>query len=153
LAHRVWKSLRKFIIHIISSYTVFHHTQYFIIHKSNCKSSSRRCLPTRISARSNVTGGLLPLVVWQGVAMNSLKVYLGPQYLTLLRPAGGLPLKWPYGRIRGGSPTGRAACDRLLYPFGHPTLYAYALALCHKTDNAPDALDDPRSGAKTALEG
>jgi hypothetical protein len=32
----------------------------------------------------------------------SLKFNLGPPYPTLLCPAGGLPLKWPYGHFRGG---------------------------------------------------
>jgi hypothetical protein len=40
-----------------------------------------------------------------------------------LGPAGGLPLKRPHGRFKGGLPTWPAA---VFYPFGHPILYAYA---------------------------
>jgi hypothetical protein len=52
----------------------------------------------------------------RGVAMESLKFHLGPPCPTLLCPAGGTPLKQPYGRFRGGPLAGRAACGRLL-PF------------------------------------
>jgi hypothetical protein len=41
--------------------------------------------------------------------MDSLKFHLGPPCPTLLCPAGGPPLKWPYGRFRDGPPTGQAA--------------------------------------------
>jgi hypothetical protein len=34
--------------------------------------------------------------------MDSLKLHLGLPCPTLLRPAGGPPLKWPYGYFRGG---------------------------------------------------
>jgi hypothetical protein len=70
------------------------------------------------------TIGAVSIGVWQGVAMNSLKFHLGPPCPTLLCPAGGSPLKWPYGRFRGGPPEdGRPVA--VFYPFGHPTPYAY----------------------------
>jgi hypothetical protein len=37
--------------------------------------------------------------VWQGVALDSLKFHPGPPYPTLLRSAGGPPLKWPSGHL------------------------------------------------------
>jgi hypothetical protein len=49
--------------------------------------------------------------VWQGVVMDSLKCHPGPPCLTLLRPAGGPPLKRPYRHFT-------------LYLFGHPTPHA-----------------------------
>jgi hypothetical protein len=52
--------------------------------------------------------------VWQRVAMDSLKFHLALPCPTLLRPAGGPPLKQPYGRVRGGPPTGGSACGYLL---------------------------------------
>jgi hypothetical protein len=52
--------------------------------------------------------------VWQRVAMDSLKFYLGLPCPTLLRPADRPPLKRTYGCFMGGPPTGRAACGRLL---------------------------------------
>jgi hypothetical protein len=61
--------------------------------------------------------------VRQGVAMDSLKFYLGPPCLTLLRPAVGPPLKRPYGRFRGHPQPGRHAA--VFYLFGHPTPYTY----------------------------
>jgi hypothetical protein len=56
---------------------------------------------------------------WQGVAMVSLKFHLALPCLTLLRPVGGRPLKWPYGRFGGGLPAGQAACGHLL-PYWTP---------------------------------
>jgi hypothetical protein len=52
--------------------------------------------------------------------MVSLNYYQGPPCPTPLHPAGGQPLKRPYGCFRGGSPTA------VVYRFGHPTPYAYA---------------------------
>jgi hypothetical protein len=49
--------------------------------------------------------------VWQGVFRDSLKFHPGLPCLTLLRPAGGPPLKRPAAFFN---------------PFGHPTPYAYA---------------------------
>jgi hypothetical protein len=46
--------------------------------------------------------------------MDSLKFHPGPPCLTLISPAGGPPLKRPYGHFRGGLPTEHAACGRLL---------------------------------------
>jgi hypothetical protein len=46
--------------------------------------------------------------------MDSLKYHSDPLCSTLLRPAGGPPLKRPYDRFRGDFPTGWAACSRLL---------------------------------------
>jgi hypothetical protein len=63
--------------------------------------------------------------VWKGVAMDSLKFYLGPHCIIFPRPAGGPPLKQLYNRLRGGPPSGRAACGRLL-PFWTP----HAVGLC-----------------------
>jgi hypothetical protein len=59
--------------------------------------------------------------IWQGVAMDSLK--FRP---TLLCPAGGPPLKRPYGCLSGGLPAEWVACGHL-YPFGYPMPYAYAV--------------------------
>jgi hypothetical protein len=55
--------------------------------------------------------------VWQGVAMDSLDFHPCPPCLTLLRPAGGPPLKQPYNRFRGAD---------VFFPFGQLTPYAYA---------------------------
>jgi hypothetical protein len=63
--------------------------------------------------------------VWQGVAMDSLKFHPGPLCLTLLRPAGRLPLKQHYGCFRSGPPAGRATCGRLL-----PVWTPHAIRLC-----------------------
>jgi hypothetical protein len=57
--------------------------------------------------------------VWQGVAMDSLKFHPSPPCPTLLSPAGGPPLKRPYGRFRAGPTAGQAACSSLL-PFWTP---------------------------------
>jgi hypothetical protein len=54
---------------------------------------------------------------WQEVSTDSLKFHLGPPCPTLLRPAGGPPLKRPYSRFWGGLPAGRAVCGRLLPPW------------------------------------
>jgi hypothetical protein len=43
-----------------------------------------------------------------------LKYHSGPPCPTLLRPVGGQPLKRPYSCFRGGPPTRRPACSRLL---------------------------------------
>jgi hypothetical protein len=60
--------------------------------------------------------------VWKGVAMESLKFYLGPLCPTILRPVGGPPLQQPYGRFRGGPSTGRAACGCPLPLWTLPTV-------------------------------
>jgi hypothetical protein len=57
------------------------------------------------------------MVVWQGLAMDSLKFKPGPPCPTLLRPAGRQPLKQTYSRFRGGPPTGWTACGLLLPPW------------------------------------
>jgi hypothetical protein len=50
--------------------------------------------------------------------MDSLKLHPGPLCSTLLRPAGGPPLKRPYSHFK--------ACSlAVFYPFGYPTPYAY----------------------------
>ena len=64
--------------------------------------------------------------VWQGVAMDSLKLYLDPPCPNLLYPVGGPPLKRPNSCFKGGPPTGRAVCGRLI-PLWIPTPYAYAI--------------------------
>jgi hypothetical protein len=75
------------------------------------------------------------MVVWHGVAMDSLKYHLVLPYPTLLCSAGRLPLKLPYGSFKGGLPAGWATCGSL-DPFGHHVwtpldtmLYAYAQTL------------------------
>jgi hypothetical protein len=50
----------------------------------------------------------------KGWPSNSLNFHPGPLCPTLLCPAGGPPLKQPYGRFKGGSPAGRAPCGHLL---------------------------------------
>jgi hypothetical protein len=65
---------------------------------------------------------LIPTMgVWQGVAMDSLKVHPGPPCPTLLCPAGGPPLTSVSGLARplGGRPA------FVFYLFGHPTRHAY----------------------------
>jgi hypothetical protein len=54
--------------------------------------------------------------VWQGVAMDSLKLHPGPPCPTLLRPAVAPPPKRPYDRFGAGPPAERAACGRFLSP-------------------------------------
>jgi hypothetical protein len=54
--------------------------------------------------------------------MDTLKYHPGPSCPTSLWPAGGPPLKRPYGRLRGGPPTGRVACSRLLPPWTPHTI-------------------------------
>jgi hypothetical protein len=61
--------------------------------------------------------------VWQGVAMDSLKFRSGPPCPILLRPTGGPPLKWPYGRFKGG-PSQGVRHAAVFYPIGDPTPYA-----------------------------
>jgi hypothetical protein len=63
--------------------------------------------------------------VGQGVSTVSLKFHLGTLCPTLLCPAGGPPLKRPYGRFRGGPPAGRAGCGCLL-----PLWTPHAVRLC-----------------------
>jgi hypothetical protein len=58
------------------------------------------------------------------VAMDSLKFNPGRPCRTLLRPAGGPPLKRPY------SPQGRWPAA-VFYPFEHPTPYAYVNRLSY----------------------
>jgi hypothetical protein len=64
--------------------------------------------------------------VWEGVAMDSLQFYPGPQFPTLRRPVGGPTPKRPYNRFKGGPPTGQVACGCLLL-FWTPD----AVRLCH----------------------
>jgi hypothetical protein len=55
-----------------------------------------------------------------------LEVLPGPTMpYALLRPAGGPTLKQPYDHFRGGLPTGRATCSRLL-----PLWTPHVLRLC-----------------------
>jgi hypothetical protein len=49
--------------------------------------------------------------------MDSLKFHPGLPCPTLLRPAGGLPPKWPYSHFWGGLPA------VVFYPLGYPTSY------------------------------
>jgi hypothetical protein len=62
--------------------------------------------------------------VWQGVAMDSLKLHLGPPHPTPLCPLGRSPLKRSLDRFRGGMPAGLAAFDRLL-PYWTPHAICY----------------------------
>jgi hypothetical protein len=57
--------------------------------------------------------------VLQGGSTDSLKFHSDSPCPTLLHPAGGPPLKWPYGQFGGGPPTGRVAWGRVL-PFWTP---------------------------------
>jgi hypothetical protein len=57
---------------------------------------------------------LLRMAVWQGMAKDSLNYRYVPPCRTLLRPAGGPPMKRSCGYFRGGMPTGQAACGRIL---------------------------------------
>ena len=50
--------------------------------------------------------------VWQGVAMDSLKLHLGPTHPTPLCPAGRSPLKWSLSRFKG-APGERSFGDRV----------------------------------------
>jgi hypothetical protein len=63
--------------------------------------------------------------VWQAVAMDSLKFHPDLPCPTLRLPAGGLPMKCPYGVA---SPQGERPAA-VFYPFGHPPLYAYGIIL------------------------
>jgi hypothetical protein len=67
---------------------------------------------TRFRQAGKSRAGVDGMGVRQGVAMDSLKFYPGPICPTLLRPAGGPPLKRPNGHFRGDLPTGQAACGR-----------------------------------------
>jgi hypothetical protein len=66
--------------------------------------------------------------------MDSLKFHPGPPCPSLLRPAGGPHQKPSYGCYRGGPPTKRVACGRLL-PFWTPHVIRYGRAsgqaACH----------------------
>jgi hypothetical protein len=64
--------------------------------------------------------------LWQGVTMDSLKFHPGPPCPTLLRPAGGPPLKRPCGLV--AYLQGWWSLP-VVYPFGYPTPYAYLLCL------------------------
>jgi hypothetical protein len=89
---------------------------------------------------------VLPLVVWQGLAKDSLKIHLGPPCPTLLCPVGGLPLKQPYGFFRRGSLTGRASCDRFL-----PTCTPTTVRLC-SYPGQPHPLDPAGSRLHQTLQ-
>jgi hypothetical protein len=76
--------------------------------------------PVVVAVRTQRSASLLNMGVWQGVAMDSLKYHSGPQCPTLLCPAGG-----PYSRFKGGPPTRRTTCSRLLLPWT-----PHAMRLC-----------------------
>jgi hypothetical protein len=63
--------------------------------------------------------------IWQSVAMDSLRFHLGSPCPTLLRPAGGPPMKRPHGCFRGDPPIRWAACGHLL-----PLWIPLAIRLC-----------------------
>jgi hypothetical protein len=58
--------------------------------------------------------------IWKWVEMDSPMFHPGLPCLTLLRPAGGPPLKRPYGRFRDGLPAERAAPAGGLRPSSTP---------------------------------
>jgi hypothetical protein len=68
------------------------------------------------------------------VTMDSIKYNSGSSRPTLLRPAGGPPLKWPYNRFRGGLPACWVACGRLL-----PSWTPHALHLWSASNPAPSS--------------
>jgi hypothetical protein len=70
----------------------------------------------RFPAHTMVLKTIEIMGIWQGEAMDSLKYYPGSLCPTLLRPAGGIPLKQLYGSFRGGPPARQVACGRLLPP-------------------------------------
>jgi hypothetical protein len=55
--------------------------------------------------------------IWQRVVMDSLRFHLGLPCSTFLRPAGGPPLKRPYGLM--------AVSAMIFYPLGRPMPYTY----------------------------
>jgi hypothetical protein len=57
---------------------------------------------------------IITIRIWQGVAMGSLKLKLGPLCLTILRHAGGPALKQPQCCLTGSPPVGRAVCCSFL---------------------------------------
>jgi hypothetical protein len=57
--------------------------------------------------------------------MESLKFYLGPPWLTLLRPADGPPLKLPCSHFRDGPRPQGGRPATVCYPLGHPMSYYY----------------------------
>jgi hypothetical protein len=61
--------------------------------------------------------------VWQGVAMDSLKLHPVPPCLTLLCPARGPPQPLTAVSAVACPQSGWPAA--VLHPFGHPTMYAY----------------------------
>jgi hypothetical protein len=86
--------------------------------------------------------------VWQGVAMDSLKFHPGPPWPTLLRSAGGPPLKRHHGHLSGGPPAGRLACGCLL-PFWTP----HAVRLWNNSSNEEGAVSRVRQhGGRTGVE-
>jgi hypothetical protein len=69
-----------------------------------------------------------------------LKFHSGPPCPTLLRPAGGPPLKRPYGRFMADPPAGQAACSSLLSLW---TPYALALTVSLPDPHQRCAADVP----------
>jgi hypothetical protein len=65
--------------------------------------------------------------------MDSLNFHSGLPCPTLLRPAGGAPLKRPVVRFRGSPPTGQAACGHLL-----PFWTSHAIRLCQEEEEDED---------------
>jgi hypothetical protein len=61
--------------------------------------------------------------------MDSLKLHPGLPRLTLLRPASGPSLKWPYGCFRVAHPQG-GRLAAVFYPLCHPTPHIYAQKSC-----------------------
>jgi hypothetical protein len=100
------------------------------------------CIKWKDEVKNSIQPCVYSMGVWQGVAMDSLKFYLGLPCPTLLRPANGPPLKRLYGPFWGGPPTGCAACCNLL-PFGTPHavrlwyIVTWRCYPCHSQNNTP----------------
>jgi hypothetical protein len=71
---------------------------------------SRWALRLRPPRAAKVTTAGNDMCVWQGVAMNSLKIHPGLLCPNLLCPVGGPPLTWFYSHFRDGSLAGQTAC-------------------------------------------
>jgi hypothetical protein len=117
------------------------HLSFLIVCPCSSNSSTLSSIDASLSSVPLVFP--LPMGICQGVAMDSLKFHPALKCRTLLRPAGGPPLKRPYSRFRGSPLTGWAACGRLqllrtpnaerlcIY---HPSSFFHRLRLLHCLD-------------------
>jgi hypothetical protein len=69
-------------------------------------------------------------------------------HFTLLRLVRGPILKWPYGRFRGGLPTWRAACGRLLPPFYNILNNESFLLKCKAQMHVRESIETPSRGSQ-----